>query len=141
MKVTLSNIFCMLFVLLSVLLSAHTWASEQDIRNSVALGALVFADNCKHCHKIDGYGEAALYPSLRNERLLADKTLLIETVLNGRLAHEKDSNKAVRVMPSLDFLTNREVAAIIAFITNSWGSEVLMIPDEQVEAARKHKRQ
>ena len=111
--------------------------SDSAMRNSVALGALVFADNCRHCHQIDGYGEEALYPSLRNETLLANKSLLIETVLNGRLAHTEAQQEAVRVMPSMEFLTNREIAAIIAFISNSWGNEVLMVTDEQIEAARK----
>ena len=126
-----------LLALFAMSFSCSAQTSEQDIRDSVALGALVFADNCRHCHQIDGYGEEALYPSLHNETLLADKSLLIETVLNGRLAHTKENNKTVRVMPSMDFLTNREIAAIIAFISNSWGNEVLMVTDEQVEAARK----
>jgi mono/diheme cytochrome c family protein len=98
------------------------------------LGALVFTDNCKQCHQIGGYSEVALYPSLRSE------TLLIEIVLNGRLAHQKESRNSVRIMLLMNFLTNREVAAIIAFITSSWGNKVLIVSDEQVETARKHKR-
>ena len=121
-------------VLAAVALQAA--ASEQGVRNRVALGALVFAENCKSCHQIDGYGEEALYPSLRDATLLADERLLITTVLHGRLARGKDGAETKRLMPSMDFLTNREIAAIIAFITNSWGAEVLMVTEERIESAR-----
>lgn len=121
--------------LLVVTMSAP--ASERDIRNSVALGALAFADNCQKCHQIDGYGEEALYPSLHTPELLADKTLLIQTVLNGRLGHQEgNDNEMVRLMPAMDFLSNTEIAAIIAFISNSWGDEVVIVTVEEVEDAR-----
>lgn len=112
-------------------------ASERDVRNSIALGALAFADNCEKCHQADGYGEEALYPSLHNPALLADKELLIKTVLNGRMGHvEEGDDGTSRLMPSLDFLTNAEIAAIIAFISNSWGEEVLLVTPEEVQDAR-----
>ena len=110
-------------------------ASEQDTRNLVALGALAFADNCIKCHQIDGYGEEALYPSLRDPKLLANKSLLINTLLHGRTAQQDDGTEEPR-MPSLDFLTDREIAAIIAFISNTWGDGVLRVADEEVSEAR-----
>lgn len=112
-------------------------ASEQDIRNSIALGALAFADNCRKCHQADGYGEEELYPSLHNPALLADKELLIKTVLYGRKGHVEEVGDGVeQLMPSLDFLSNSEIAAIIAFISNSWGSEVLIVTPKEVQDAR-----
>ena len=111
-------------------------ASEREIRNAVALGALVYAENCMACHQIDGYGEEALYPSLHDEALLADRALLIRTVLHGRLAHSEGGAKPTHLMPSMAFLTNRDVTAIIAFITNSWGAGVVMVTEAQVEQAR-----
>lgn len=118
----------------------YTSASEQDIRDGIALGALAFTDNCKKCHQLDGTGEEELYPSLHDPMLLANKALLIKTVLDGRLVHHEEvSGGTVRLMPALDFLTNREIAAIIAFITNSWGKEVLMVTEEEVADARRPK--
>lgn len=115
-----------------------TCASERDIRNSIALGALAFADNCQRCHRIDGYGEEALYPSLHTPELLADKALLIQTVLNGRTRHQQgDAEEAQRLMPAMNFLSNDEIAAIIAFITNSWGSDLVIVTAQEVENARK----
>jgi mono/diheme cytochrome c family protein len=110
-------------------------ASEQETRNKIVLGALAFSDNCRGCHQIDGYGEEALYPSLRDPVLLANKPLLIKTILHGRTGQQSDGTDG-RLMPSLDFLTNREIAAIIAFISNSWGSDLLLVSEEEVNEAR-----
>jgi mono/diheme cytochrome c family protein len=127
-----------LLILGSIFFSAlPAMATEQDVRESIALGALVFADNCRKCHQIDGYGEEALYPSLHKPALLANKTLLIETVLKGRLRHlEKSDDGTERLMPSLEFLSNSEIAAVIAFISNSWGGEVQIVTPEEVQDAR-----
>jgi mono/diheme cytochrome c family protein len=111
-------------------------ASERAIRNRVALGALAFAENCQRCHQADGYGEEALYPSLHDSRLFENRTLLIRTILDGRHQHQGDSAENTPLMPSLAFLTNAEIAAIIAFITNSWGDDVLMVTEAEVVAAR-----
>lgn len=112
-------------------------ASERDVRNSIAMGALAFADNCRKCHQVDGYGEQGLYPSLHSPALLADKDRLIKTVLHGRTGHEVEGDDGTRqLMPSLDFLSNSEIAAIIAFISNSWGSEVLIVTPGEVQKAR-----
>ncbi|WOX04145.1 c-type cytochrome [Microbulbifer pacificus] len=110
-------------------------ATEQETRNLVALGALSFADNCIKCHQVDGYGEEALYPSLRDPELLANKPLLISTILHGRTGKQTDGSEE-RLMPSLDFLTNREITAIIAFISNSWGDGVLLVTEDDINKAR-----
>ena len=125
----------MVATLLTLAMSAP--ASEQDIRNNIAFGALSFADNCARCHQIDGYGEEDLYPSLHNTQFLQDKSLLIQTILNGRTGHqEKVDGGAIRLMPSLSFLSNAEIVAIIAFITNTWGGQVLLVSEQEVDEAR-----
>ncbi len=112
-------------------------ASEQDVRNQIGLGALVFSDNCIKCHQLDGYGQEKLYPSLRDPKLLADKERLIRAILHGRLAvGEVAESEGARLMPRLDFLTNEEIVAIVAFITNSWGDEVIVVSEQDVQNAR-----
>ena len=39
-------------------------------------------------------------------------------------------------MLALNFLSDTEVAGIIAFISNTWGEEVLMITEREVAEAR-----
>jgi len=133
----LSTLITLLFAAGCACGALQAAASEQDIRDQIALGALAYADNCRKCHQLDGYGEEKLYPSLHNPQLMADRPLLIQTILHGRVAPRQESGGATpRLMPSLDFLTNREVAAIIAFITNSWGDEVLIVTEQEVGQAR-----
>ena len=127
----------LMFVLLAC--SPVVWPAERDIRNRIALGALVFAENCQRCHQADGYGEEELYPSLHDSRLLADRTLLVRTILDGRNRHEAGAADAsTPLMPSLDYLTNSEIAAIIAFISNTWGNDVVMVTEAEVDKARRH---
>ena len=116
-------------------LSLGAFASEQEARDLVGLGALTFADNCMKCHQIDGYGEEALYPSLRDPKLLANKKLLIDTLLHGRSAPRRNGGEE-DLMPPRDYLTDREISAIIAFISNTWGDELLLVTEEEVKAAR-----
>ena len=116
-------------------LSLGAFASEQEARDLVGLGALTFADNCMKCHQIDGYGEEALYPSLRDPKLLANKKLLIDTLLHGRSAPRRNGGEE-DLMPPRDYLTDREISAIIAFISNTWGDELLLVTEEEVRAAR-----
>ena len=113
-------------------------ASEREIRNSVVLGALIYSDVCSNCHQIDGYGEERLYPSLHRSALLKDRDLLIRTILNGKTRHRSSGNDdQMQLMPALGFLTNKEIVSIIAFITNSWGDDLLLVTEEEVEKARK----
>ncbi|WP_158078544.1 c-type cytochrome [Microbulbifer mangrovi] len=116
-------------------LSLGAIASEQEARDLVGFGALTFADNCKKCHQIDGYGEEALYPSLHDPALLANKKLLVETLLHGRSAPRRNGGEE-ELMPALEFLTDREISAIIAFISNTWGDDVLLVSEEEIKAAR-----
>jgi mono/diheme cytochrome c family protein len=96
----------------------------------------VYADVCGKCHQIDGYGDEDLYPSLHDPDLLADRARLIRTILDGRLGHHEGEAGDTRLMPALDFLTDEEIQAVIAFISNSWGNEVLVVSVEEIEAAR-----
>ena len=129
MKITVST------GLLLAACSLGAIASEQDTRNLIARGALTFADNCSKCHQVDGYGEEELYPSLRDPRLLANKPLLIKTLLHGRTAQLDNGTEEPR-MPSLDFLSDGEIVAIIAFISNTWGDGVLLVSEAEVSQAR-----
>jgi mono/diheme cytochrome c family protein len=105
--------------------------------DAILLGSRTFDENCGKCHQPDGFGEAGLYPSLHDPALLDDRDRLIRTMLHGRsrpAGGVDDSPEAL--MPALDYLSNAEIVAVIAFITHSWGKETLMVTEQDVEAAR-----
>ncbi len=131
----------LIFATLAALLlavSSQVPAAEPELNPSIVLGEQTFTDNCRKCHQLDGYGEDALYPSLHRQRLLADRALLIQTLLHGRLG-QSPAGEPERLMPALDFLSNREIAALIAYITSSWGDEVIVVTEAEVQAARQTK--
>lgn len=124
--------------LLLCLVSVRTLPSEQGVPDDIALGALAFSDNCEKCHQADGGGEQALYPSLHDPALLQDKTVLVQTILHGRTGPSAgEQHRPQPLMPSLDYLSNHEIAAIIAFISSSWGKTTLRVSESDVEAARR----
>ncbi len=120
-----------------LILAPEAGADKADLLSTIELGALTYSENCTACHRLDGSGEERLYPSLHNQSLLADKHLLVQTVLNGRMSHQKNAKgKSQRLMPAWDFLTDKEVAAVIAYITKSWGAQMIVVSEEEVAEAR-----
>lgn len=123
---------------LTCLLSTGAATSERGVPEDIALGALAFSDNCEKCHQADGGGEQALYPSLHDATLLQDKTVLVQTILHGRSRSPAgDKEQPEPLMPSLDYLSNHEIVAIIAFISSSWGDKTLQVSESEVETARR----
>ncbi|MCB1856220.1 MAG: cytochrome c [Pseudomonadales bacterium] len=112
-------------------------AADDDLQSRILLGEQTFGDNCSKCHQLDGYGEGGLYPSLHQQSLLTDKTVLIQTIIHGRLAPEQvPGAQPQRLMPALGFLSDREIAALVAYLSNSWGDEVIVVTEEEVQTAR-----
>lgn len=133
-----SGRYLRLLCCLAICLAGNAKADTNEDAGDLTLGAAIYADNCRMCHQPDGGGEEGLYPSLQNPALLADKKLLIRTVLDGRTGHRQRGNgKAVRLMPRWDFLSDREIAAVIAFVTDSWGPQAVIVSAPEVAAARR----
>ena len=115
-------------------------ASAEDGRTPgevVLLGSRTFDENCSKCHQPDGFGEPGLYPSLHDPALLDNPEKLIRTMLHGRSRPENGGEGSPQaLMPALDYLTNAEIAAIIAFLSSSWGSGTVQVTEQEVQAAR-----
>jgi mono/diheme cytochrome c family protein len=133
----LTRLIQLALLLLLPSLSAQIPAQEQDAQALVELGELTFADNCRKCHQLDGYGEESLYPSLHQPALLADRALLVQTILHGRVNTQPPSgDEAERLMPALDFLSDREIAALVAYISYRWGDDTVIVTEAEVAALR-----
>lgn len=109
----------------------------------VADGAKVFAANCAMCHQANGEGIEGVFPPLAKSDYLTklasgkNREGLVGIIVNGLsgkiTVNGKDYNS---VMPPLSTLSDRQVAEVLTFITNSWGNKAEAFSVNEVRAAR-----
>ena len=97
---------------------------EQEL---IALGESVYDQNCARCHGGQGDGAGGAYPALAgNDFVTGEPERVIEIVVHGRGA-----------MPAFGGeLSDREIAAVISYIRNTWGNAASRISPDDVGAAR-----
>ena len=109
----------------------------------VAEGKKVYANNCLMCHQANGEGVAAVFPPLAQSDYLSklasetDRQHLISIPLNG-LSSKIIVNGAEysAPMPPLANLSDQDVAAVLTYITNTWGNSASAFDLEEVHKAR-----
>ena len=109
----------------------------------VAEGAKIFAGNCSMCHQAGGEGVPGVFPPLAKSDFLEklsgkeDRTELIHIVLAGRTGKLVVNGKEYNgVMPPLATLSDRDVAAALTYVSNSWGNTGKPFSIEEVKRAR-----
>lgn len=96
-------------------------------------GAALYKNYCEACHKPDGKGVPGSFPALDQNALVTGAAgPLISTVVNGR-----KGAAAGEQMPAFGFLSDEDVAAVIAYIRTSWNNHTDTIPVSQVSQTRK----
>ena len=103
----------------------------------LAMGAVVFLNNCASCHQGEGEGiEGEVPPLAGSDFLNADKTRAItvvahgldgEVVVNG---HEFASR-----MPSLG-LSDDDIANVLTYVFSQWGNSGQVVTADEVHAVR-----
>jgi mono/diheme cytochrome c family protein len=88
------------------------------------------------CHQENGEGVPNIYPTLQNaEWVGADKDHLIEIIINGMTkAIVVDGIAYEDEMPKADYLTNKEIAAVLTYIRTSFAK--VNDPISEVDVAR-----
>jgi len=90
-------------------------------------GAQVFADTCAACHQPDGEGKAGDFPPLAgNPDLFLATDFPAAVVLHGLQGPIDVAGQSLdKSMPSFDFLSDDEIAAVIGYVRASWGNDKL----------------
>ena len=109
----------------------------------MAEGAKLFSGNCSMCHQMNGEGVPGVFPPLaksdylaaRSEKLPRDELIGIAiNGLQGKISvNGTDYNG---VMPQIAHLQDPEIAALLTYITNSWGNKAKPFAADEVKAAR-----
>lgn len=116
--------------------SANAPVKKTAAKKSKTDGKLVYKKHCMECHQEHGEGVPYIYPTLKNaEWVGSDKEHLIEIIINGMtkqivvngIAYEDE-------MPKADYLTNKEIAAVLTYIRTNFAE--IREPITEVDVAR-----
>lgn len=106
-------------------------------------GKNVYTNNCFMCHGQEGEGVPGVFPPLAKSDYLVkhsagkNRDFLIGIPINGLSGKITVNGKDYdTVMPGLSNLTEQEVAAVLTYVTNSWGNEAKPFSVEEVRAAK-----
>jgi len=87
-------------------------------------GAAIFRDQCAVCHQPRGQGLRGQFPPLAgNGDIFLSRDFPARVVLFGLSGKIEVRGEAFdSAMPPLDFLSDWEIAAVVAFVRQSWGN-------------------
>ncbi len=106
---------------------------ENDVvyARAFTTGKLIYESHCANCHGTDGEGLALLIPPLTDTAFLKkNKSRLACSIRHGiadtLVIHGKNFDT---VMPANGELSDGDLAAVVTFITNSFGNKQGLYPD------------
>jgi mono/diheme cytochrome c family protein len=107
--------------------------------NMMTAGNAIYRDQCSACHGIEGKGVPGLFSSLSGSAMVRsdDSTTLIRMVLRGARSASTDAEPTAAGMPSYSHLLNdRQVAAVLSYVRNSWGGTASPVEAKDVARVR-----
>ncbi len=94
--------------------------NAKTLAEALAIGEPAYEDICEACHRSDGTGINGLgAPLVANNMVLTNASEVIETILNGRGSMSDQSH-----------LPDEDIAAIVTYISNSWGNDTGVVTQE-----------
>ena len=110
--------------------------------NPADSGALVYNNYCVSCHKADGTGISGTFPPLKGaEQVQGDKKELIRIVLHGLIGPITVSGEKYDMeMPAFNFLSDQEVADVVAYVRSTFGHIQETVTPAEVKKMRSEER-
>lgn len=110
-------------------------------------GKAVFSQQCIACHQANGQGLAGEFPPLAgNPDLFRSREFPALVLLNGLQGPVTvNGNPFNGQMPSFNFLSDQEIAAVIGYVRRAWGNDanrpaaMRQLEPADIAAARKNK--
>jgi mono/diheme cytochrome c family protein len=102
-------------------------------------GAAIYRDACSACHGLNGRGTAQLFPSIADSSMVRsdDPATLIRIVLRGARSVATAAEPTAPGMPSYAWqLDDTQVAAVLTYIRNAWGSGASTVSAQDVARAK-----
>ena len=101
-------------------------------------GGLGYVQFCVDCHRQDGAGVKAIFPTLVQNPTTSssDPSTLLHITLTGWKTAQTAAHPRVYTMPAFSRLADQELAEILSFVRESWGNNAGPIAASQVRKAR-----
>ena len=126
--------FPMLAALLAALSAAHAAVPDTE---QFQLGARLYAEKCQMCHQPTGLGAPPAFPPLAQaDWLRQDRARTIRVLCEGLSGPISVNGQTYRGAMPAQMLDDAHVAAVLTFVTNSWGDTARPFTAEEVRAAR-----
>ena len=105
---------------------------------SAANGGVLYTKYCLSCHQNDGGGVQNMYPPLiKTTYVLGDKVRLSKILLNGFSERvEIDGETYSNVMPSFNYLKDKEIADILTYVRSNFGNKATGVSTAEVAKVR-----
>ncbi|MGO4574312.1 c-type cytochrome [Microvirga sp. 2TAF3] len=119
--------------------AGHTAVAPQTTDPVMVAGSSIYRDICSACHSLDGNGVPRLIPSLAASSSVhsQDPTTLIRITLSGARSVATDQEPTAPAMPAFAWqLSDEQIAAVLTYVRNSWGSAAPIVTVHDVEAKR-----
>jgi len=107
-------------------------------------GQAIYVDNCSACHRSNGEGLPAMFPSLKGDANVQDKdpTTIIRLILNGAHATVTDARPTQLSMPAFGWkLTDDQIATLANYVRNSWSNSAASVSASDVKSLRQSLQQ
>lgn len=102
-------------------------------------GQSLYKQYCLSCHQPDGNGVRGMYPPLAGNPVVtgpAEKlTGIVLFGLEGPI--EVNGKEYNSVMPSQDYLSDKQIATILTFIRSNWGNKANPVREGEISKIRK----
>jgi mono/diheme cytochrome c family protein len=106
---------------------------------TMVAGGAIYADECSACHGMDGKGVPYLFPSLAGSPNVrsTDPTSLIRVLMEGARSVATAGEPTSPGMPWFGWkLNDVELAAVLTYVRNNWGSSASTVTADQVRSVR-----
>jgi nitrite reductase (NO-forming) len=113
---------------------------DQEMKESIERGKEVYALYCQNCHMEDGNGMPGVNPPLAKADFMKKPAkTLINIILKGESGEVVVNGTKYNVpMPSMEYLTDKQIADVLNYSKNSWGNKIPgVITPAMVENLRK----
>ena len=117
-------IYITLLSLLSCNDNSKTINQNPKLQESIQRGEAVYSDLCVTCHLPDGKGVPKIFPPLADSDYLKNKRAESIKAIKYGMSGEITVNGTKYNTPMATLgLTNKEVADVMNYITNTWGNK------------------